>query len=145
MFAVPEATVPALATQWAVDIENRETPPLREQRAPTNPISEAADRVLADLGATPAPPDRSSDRPRENPRRPVADPYEPSLSARADQPDENAIRELASRSLRGADQATRERVKEARKQARDLGIRYSTRTRRKPRRRGQGDRGQRDL
>ena len=59
---------------------------------------------------------------------------------------EDTIREMASRSLRGADAATCVLVREARTQVKAMGIDYSTRKRRKHRRRrpGQDDRGELD-
>ncbi len=45
------------------------------------------------------------------------------------QADDEALQEVASRSLRGADDETKRRVREARKRARAAGIGYSTRER----------------
>ena len=55
---------------------------------------------------------------------------------------EETIRKMASRSLRGADTETRVLVRVARKQAKEMGIDYSTRKRRKRRRRSQDRKGE---
>ena len=142
---VPEASVAGLRTQWAADIEASKPPPERD--TPSTPVMDAADRVLAEIGRgtrpTPAPPppnraDPPPDRTDPQPEPPVA------ASAEVSTVDEDALRKLASQSLRGADEDTRALVRQARRQAKAMGIEYTTRKRpgkRRRRRRTSGEHG----